>query len=106
MESIPSSIYTLIALIILVVLVFGFIIDHLLMKIKETKKNLAHWMYSSEAKDFLLVRAELQNLLPTVRFSMNHDTFGTLTIYSPGEEPKLIQCIRGEDGNIHEVPLK
>ena len=71
------------------------------------EQDLAYWKHSGKAKDFLLARAHIQNLLPAVRFNIDHNGFGILRIYSePGEEPKKVECMLGEDGNIYEIPLK
>lgn len=76
-------------------------------KIEELEKDLAYWKYRSKAKDFLLERATLQKLVPTIQFVIERDTFGILRVYkNPKEEPIIIRCIHGDDDNIHEVPLK
>lgn len=103
LEARITTILTLITC--LIGIFFAYRVLKLGVQLKQTRKDLEYWKYSSEAKSFLLATAAFQELLPNVHFSINHDTFATLEIYLGGDVKK-IQCIQGEDGLIHEVPLK
>ena len=85
LEARITTILTLITC--LIGIFFAYRVLKLGVQLKQTRKDLEYWKY--------------------VHFSINHDTFATLEIYEClGGDVKKIQCIQGEDGLIHEVPLK